>query len=72
MSDFLDSKKNPTVSFECRICGCKTYERKNCMSGSRYGLKVCCCNGCSSIFTDPEKFSATSEQTSKAQGENKP
>ncbi len=58
--------------FICPICGSKDYSEKTenngiYGSGGRHWVAYCICNGCSVVFSDPEKFSnADKFRTTKA------
>lgn len=54
------------IKFCCRVCGHNSYTEVRAPRPVRLGgpqsgppeLLHCVCNGCSTIFTDPKKFSA--------------
>jgi hypothetical protein len=50
----------PSASFRCRICSATAYERVVVMrdSGKPYRTPFFACMGCSTLFGDPERFSA--------------
>jgi len=58
-----DSKKD----FKCRVCGHNEYEEvlKNngiLGPGGNSWRVYCVCKGCSTVFTDPERFSTATQE----------
>jgi len=55
------------MPFRCRICSCDVFEQVTVRraDGSIYRSALLACRGCSTVFTDPERFSKPRDPPSR-------